>query len=281
MKSSDRIKLLLLRNWNLPLKSRLIKWVKPSSEFNANFINGITWLRSENIAIYANLDSYVEHFILTNGEYEEEVLKLINISLQSGFVALDIGANIGIQTVRMSARVGNTGKVYSFEPIKYLRDKFEKNIALNNCSNVELIPLALSDNENSITAFFNEKEYNQGTFSLSHTDTNGTAQQVNVKPGDNVEQIIALERLDLIKIDVEGYEFYVLSGLKATLLKHRPRIIFEYDGNYWNRTGANLPDCIAFLKSLNYELYTVSAVGCELLTDMNNLSGDNIFCLPK
>lgn len=282
MKQSDRVKLIFSRNWNLPGKSRLIKWLKPSAKINTNFKNGIIWLKDENIAIYTSVDNYIEHFILTHGDYEDEIYKLINISLKPGFVAFDIGANIGIQSIRMSSCVGPAGKVFSFEPINYLQSKFRQNVTLNNCENITLFPLALSDNEATLTVNIDHQVWNQGTFSLGGKNTAGEPQEIIVKIADNFEQIKTIERLDLVKIDVEGFEFHVLRGLKHTLIKHKPRVIFEYNRNYWDKTDQKLADCLSFLKELNYMIYRITEVGCELLTDPNNIVGeDNLFCIPE
>jgi FkbM family methyltransferase len=180
----------------------------------------------------------------------------------------------------MSQCVGANGKVYAFEPLNHLQKKFIKNIALNNCTNVSLFPLALSDNEELATININEHTWNQGTFSLKHRNSGGTSQQITVKTGDQINEIQNLDRLDLIKIDVEGFEYHVLRGLKMSLQKHKPRIIFEYDNNYWAGTGQLIVNCYNFLTSLNYSLYQISAVGCELITDPTAITGGNLLCIP-
>jgi FkbM family methyltransferase len=280
MRKSDRLRLSFTRNWSLPGKFRLLKWLNLSNKITTDFKNGITWLKNENLAIYINVDNYIEHLILSTGDYEEDVYKLINISLKPGYVAIDVGANIGIQTIRMSSIVGDYGKVYSFEPIEFLRKKFQNNVALNNCENVELLPLALSDENHTIEVYIDEKKWNQGTFSLSDSDSVGTRQQLTVMKGDDIPQINLLERLDLIKIDVEGFEYNVLRGLRKTLNKHHPRIIFEYDASYWKKSSGNLNNCIEFLTELNYITYHVTSAGCELIIDPQDVLAENLFSVP-
>ncbi len=280
MKRSDRIKLNFSRNWNLPGKERLTSLIKPSDDIKITLKDGITWLRNENLAIFTTADNYVEYFVLSTGSYEDEIYKIINISLKPGFFALDIGANIGIQSIRMSQCVGQAGKVFSFEPLNYLREKFKKNIGLNKCENITLFPLALSDKEETISVNINEHNWNQGTFSLKQANSGSTPQEISIKVGDEVEEIKNLPRLDLIKIDVEGFEYPVLRGLKETLQKHKPRIIFEYDRHYWLGNGIKIADCFAFLKNLNYTIYQVSVIGCELVTNPTDIDCDNLLCLP-
>ena len=83
--------------------------MRPSDEFKKNLSGGIVWLAGEDIAIYTTADSFIEWAILSTGTYEEEVSKMIKLSLTDGSVAIDIGANIGLQSIRMAQRVGSSG----------------------------------------------------------------------------------------------------------------------------------------------------------------------------
>ncbi|MDP9077370.1 MAG: FkbM family methyltransferase [Bacteroidota bacterium] len=279
MKRSDRIKLDFTRNWKLPGKERLSRLLQPSDKFKKSITDGIVWLGSEDIAIYTSADSYIEYTILSNGTYEDEINKLIRISLKTGGNALDIGGNIGLQSVRMSQCVGPTGKIFAFEPLNYLQQKFKRNMLLNKAANVTLFPYALSNKEGEADFSINPNSWNQGTFSLSNSS--GTeVQHVTIKVADDLDEVKALESLDLIKIDVEGFEFQVLLGLAKTLKVHKPRIIFEYDSNYWLNNGQSIADCYSFLESLGYTLYQVTPVGCELLKSSNEVEGGNLFCIP-
>ncbi|GAB3903548.1 FkbM family methyltransferase [Mucilaginibacter boryungensis] len=280
MKRADRIKLDFTRNWRLPGKERLANLLKTSADLKVSLQNGIVWLTDEDIAIHTTADNYIEYAILSTGTYEAEIGKLIRTCLKPGYVALDIGANIGLQSIRMSQCCGDEGIVLAFEPLNYLQEKFRKNIALNNCTNVKLLPFALSDNETVIDITINENNWNQGTFSLNHTTGGDKKQQLTVKIGDKVEEIEKLAKLHLVKIDVEGFEFHVLRGLKATLQKHRPRLIFEYDSNYWSATHQQITACYDFLIELGYTVYQITQVGCELIKGAAYITNGNLFCLP-
>jgi len=281
MKRIDRIKLDFTRNWKLPGKERLSNLLKPSDKLKSGIKNGIVWLTGEDIAIYTSADSYIEWTILSTGTYEDEINKLIRISLKSGANAMDIGGNIGLQSLRMSQSVGNDGKVLAFEPLSYLQEKFNKNMALNKVNNVTLFPCALADSDGEADFTINTNNWNQGTFSLSNNDHGAEKQHVTIRAADNMPEIQALTSLDLIKIDVEGFEYKVLLGLKNTLRRHKPRIIFEYDNNYWLNNGQKISDCYEYLKSLGYTLYQVASVGCELISAVEDIEGGNLFCIPS
>jgi len=280
MNRIDRIKLDFTRNWKLPGKERLTNLLSPSRDLKALIKNGIAWLTGEDIAIYTSADSYIEWSILTSGTYENEINKLIRISLKEGENALDIGGNIGLQSLRMSQCVGNQGKVIAFEPLVYLQDKFTRNMALNKAENVILLPYALSDEEGEAEFTIDSSSWNQGTFSLNKNENGAEKQTVVIKIPDNLPEVNNLDNLHLIKIDVEGFEFQVLRGLKQTIDKHKPRIIFEYDKGYWHNTGQAIADCFLFLQQMDYTLYQITPVGCTLLADSSVVESGNLFCIP-
>ncbi|WP_316811400.1 FkbM family methyltransferase [Pedobacter heparinus] len=280
MKRKDRIRLIFTRNWKLTGKQRFINWFKPSASVKVDLKNGITWLTDEDIAIYTTADNYIEWNILSTGTYEHEINKLIRISLKDGDVALDVGANIGLQSIRMSKSVGEAGRVLAFEPLTYLQKKLAANILLNRSLNVTLLPYALANIETETKYDINENEWNQGAFSLDNNTENGdSAQKIAIKKGDILPEIINLNRLDLIKIDVEGFEFQVMLGLAETIKKYLPRIIFEYDHNYWTKTNQNISECFNFLKVANYKVFQITSVGCELRESPEQITGGNLFCL--
>jgi len=280
MKRTDRIKLDFTRNWALPGKERLSRWFKPSDQLKNSINNGIAWLNDEDIAIYANTNNYIEWTVLSNGTYESEINKLIRISLKSGENALDIGGNIGLQSIRMSQCVGSAGKVYAFEPLNYLQQKFTKNITLNRADNVKLFPFALADAESEAEFAINTNSWNQGTFSLGDNSSGVEKQLVTIKIADNIPEIEQLESLSLIKIDVEGFEFQVLKGLQKTLQKHKPRIIFVYDGNYWTKIGYTITECCSYLELMGYQFYQITPVGCEFVKTPAEIESGNLFCIP-
>lgn len=281
MKRSDRIKLNFTRNWRLPGKERLSRWLKPSEQFKKKIAEGIVWLADEDIAIYTSADTYIEWTILSTGTYEDEINKLIRISLKPGDVALDIGGNIGLQSIRMSKATGENGKVYAFEPLKHLQEKFIKNIHLNKADNVKLFPFALSNIESEADFSIDKGNWNQGTFSIADNNGGTEIQHVFIKIADEIPDIKALTKADLIKIDVEGFEYQVLLGLKQTIEKHKPRIIFEYDSNYWLKHGQNIEDCFSFLSNLNYTFYQITSIGCTLIKQPSDIESGNLFCMQS
>jgi len=279
MNRRDRIKLVFTRNWKFPGKERLSSYLLKHYKKSASGKTAIAWLANEDIAIFANPNSFIEWQVASMGAYEDEINKLIRVSLKHGDTAIDVGGNIGLQSIRMSQAVGESGRVYSFEPLNYLQEKFKKNIALNRVNNVTLLPLALSDIESTAEFTIDPKGDNQGTFSLADTGPGAEKQSVDIKVADLMPELVALQALHLVKIDVEGFEFQVLRGMKNLLQKHKPRIIFEYDTPLWARTGQDIKTCYQFLSDMGYTFYQVIETSCEPITSWQEIESGNLFCM--
>ena len=138
---------------------------------------------------------------------------------------MDIGANIGNHTLAFST-VAN--KVLAFEPLPAVYALLDSNVKANQLTNVQTFPFALSDQEEEATIYM-VKEGNVGASSFDKRDDNVEAVTVSKKIGDQVFQQTGIKKLDLVKIDVEAHEVYVLRGLKQTLQQHKPIITMEWN----------------------------------------------------
>jgi len=152
-------------------------------------------------------------------------------------------------------------------------------MVLNKVSNVSLLPFALADQEGEQEFTIEPNEWNQGSFSLADKKEGTITQRVSIRVADKLTEISSLERLDLVKIDVEGFEFQVIKGLTETLSKFKPRLIFEYDRNYWKSAGLDITECVGFLQSLDYTIFGITAAGCQLIGDPEQITAENLFCI--
>lgn len=153
--------------------------------------------------------------------FEKEVTDFINATSKKSFVILDIGANIGAHCLRFARIVGDEGKVYAFEPTDYAYAKLQKNIALNSFGNIETYQVALANqNLAQQTISYRSSWKSDG----SQTQASSVVDFVRL---DDWAAENAIERLDVIKIDVDGNEFSVLNGGRELLKKFRPMVIAE------------------------------------------------------
>ena len=164
------------------------------------------------------------------------LLDLRRRNFGAGVVAIDGGANIGVHTIEWARHMAGWGRVLSFEAQEYVFYALAGNIALNNCWNASARWSALGESEGFIDV--PEPDYMRpgsfGSLELrQRKQTEFIGQQVSYQAEDCVRtpmvtiDSLGYERLDFLKIDVEGMEIEVLKGARATLQRCRPIVLAE------------------------------------------------------
>ena len=219
-----------------------------------------------------NLESrwFTEWTVLFYGTQDKFIHRWMVESVASDWVVFDIGANFGFYSCLLA---GLCRQVHAFEPVPWLADRIQGNIALNGFRNVKINRAVLSDMEGILPLNLPDRsDANWGTSSLVH------------QSGKNHEQLAVQAttldaycrqddiRVDFIKLDVEGAEHLVLRGGLKTLRRWRPRMIIEN-----NRESSN--EVTAILRELDYELR--SMVGAVLNGPASAELPHDILAIPK
>lgn len=201
---------------------------KQSRPFTAPF-NGYTYRGDLNDSI----DWHVYFF----REYETGYIRFLE-KLAKQFtntVFWDIGANVGHHTLFLAR---SCAQIHAFEPNPVTYEKLQQKISDNNLQNVHTYTFGLG-NTNETLSFYVPTVNNSGTASFE--DRSGWGHQkitAQVRIGDEVATELRLEQLDLVKIDVEGFEKDVFEGLRETMNKFRPMIFFELENNTMKKVGS-------------------------------------------
>ena len=153
-----------------------------------------------------------------DGRYEEGIARLLRRTLPRDGVAVDVGANIGVLSVLM-ASLCNRGRVYAFEPAKENFAYLARNVAA--FPNVSTLPLALLDGDRDVGLAYNDA-YPAG----SHVSESAQS-TVAARTLDSWAREEKLDRLDVLKIDVEGAEPAVLRGAAQTIERFSPLTVVE------------------------------------------------------
>lgn len=176
-----------------------------------------------------NTRNLIDHHVLVFGAFEKPILYFLRDTLQNlapkRGVFVDVGANVGHHSLFMSRYAR---EVHAFEPYEPVLARFRRMIEINHVSNVTIYPVALGK-EKARLRFFEPSETNLGTGSLIEGFQGGIRpyKEVEVQIGDEALEKGGVRHVDLVKIDVEGYEKPVLQGLVRTLSAHRPVVVFE------------------------------------------------------
>lgn len=139
--------------------------------------------------------------------------------LKDGFVAIDVGAHVGVFTLKASEEVGEKGLVISFEPNPYTFNLLERNLKMNQVTNVIPYRIALSNSSGKSKLYQSPHPREDSLVKVRSKYV-----LVNLDILDKVISKLNLERIDFVKIDVEGAELRVLEGAQKTLAKFRPNL---------------------------------------------------------
>jgi len=155
-------------------------------------------------------------------------LKILSLFLKPGAVFIDVGAHLGIYSAIAGRLVGERGSVFAFEPGEEIFGLLEKNIKLNRLTNVKTFRTALADRTGSISLYHHPDPSRDSLGRPSDHDVSvALAEDVPVARLDDVLRQSDAERIDLVKIDVEGAEELVLRGAEALITQTRPKVLFE------------------------------------------------------
>lgn len=221
-----KIALLVSQKRQIPyrLRKSVIKKLYPSLLTNHKFE-----IDFYGISYQGNTNNNIDRLFFMFGGCQKHMLSLLRdyslIHQNSETVFLDIGANVGNHSLFMSKYAK---KIHAFEPNPVARNVLESHISLNKVKNIEVHACGLGD-KNKITAFYASKQYHvlHGSFCKEHNTLNEYYSDLEVKCGDDLVTELGIKNIDIIKIDVEGYEEKVLYGLMKTIEKNRPMVIIE------------------------------------------------------
>jgi FkbM family methyltransferase len=171
--------------------------------------------------------------------------------LEPGSVLFDIGANFGYYSVTLATALAGRCRVHAFEPNPTTYQRLLQHIEWNGLKDVITAHrLALSDVMGSATLI--ERSDNSGASRIG-SDAEGIA--VEVTTLDAFCDAQRVDRIDAVKIDVEGLETRVLAGGRSALGRFKPAIVIEYWTTGLARAGSTVDEVTAMLTGLGYELF--------------------------
>ncbi|MCL5428383.1 MAG: FkbM family methyltransferase [Chloroflexi bacterium] len=165
------------------------------------------------------------------GNYEMDLQKAVRDFAHPGMVAFDLGANIGYISLLLAKAVGETGKVFAFEPLPANQERLNKNMVFNPRLRVILIPKAVTEKDGHVS------------FLIHASGTMGKVEGSAGREGEYAKPIkvetITLDNFvyhkgnpepNLIKIDIEGGESMALQGMSRIIQEAKPTLLIELHG---------------------------------------------------
>jgi FkbM family methyltransferase len=189
--------------------------------------------------------------------FEEETRAFLKAFLQRGDTFLDVGANVGLFTLIAARRVGPSGKIHSFEPVRKTHTRLIENVRLNGLTNIACHCIALSDTTGQTTISLAGEGFDAWN-SLGQPYMGGAvgAETVASMTLDEFAEYYSLTgRISAVKIDVEGWETRVLDGGKRTLSRcDGPLLIVEFTEQAARLAGSSCNELHRALNTLDYEV---------------------------
>ncbi len=190
--------------------------------------------------------------LLMRGIYEPRTTILLKKVVKRGDTVIDIGAHIGYYTLLFSRLVGERGKVYAFEPEPRNYALLSKNIKLNKAKNI--IPLQNAVSNKKGTTRLYQDEDNPGEHST--VVQSGRFVEVESITIDDFITSSKVKRVDVIKMDIEGGEFFALLGTLKTIKQNNLKIIMELSHKTL-KSGCNLEELIKLLKGEDFKIFDI------------------------
>ena len=233
-----------------------------------------------------SLSEHMQRRIFWMGYYSQDVIQVIKQWLRPGMTFVDVGANIGEISLIAAKIVGPQGRVLAFEPIDALADRLQEHVDRNGLRHVRVVRMGLSDQDGTALIYDScgqgeAHDEHQGLGSLfGEPSRNAALQTIQLGRLDALLSGSEFERVDFIKIDIEGGELACLRGAESLLRQHRPVLIVEVQSVSARRAGYRPEDILDLLSALGYEFYTIAAQGhLRPLTVATLKPFQNVLCL--
>jgi FkbM family methyltransferase len=214
-----------------------------------------------NIKMKVDKTSYMGGSFYWSGFHQVKEIVFLKSFLKPGMTFIDIGANQGEFSL-FAASILTNGKIYSFEPVTKQYKSLEENIVLNSFKNINLFNYGLSNIEATLPIYSSSNEdvhfgINEGLSTLFMTEnTNEVVETIEIKIFD-IEFENKIERMDFIKIDIEGSELFALKGMRNHLSRFKPMILIELNNDTFSAANYTVKDVTDYLEEFGYQAYTL------------------------
>ncbi|MGC1187165.1 MAG: FkbM family methyltransferase [Candidatus Acidiferrales bacterium] len=234
----------------------------PGSKFLKGVLDGFSARAGEILTSCQGFKVYVDpmdvgiaQHVISDGVYEPGTTELFKSLLKPGMVVLDVGANFGYYGLIASRIVGNSGAVYAFEPEPKNFRLLNKNITLNNFSNIIPLQVALSNEAGKATLFLDKTNLGMHSVRRGNIIADGGVVEVETTTLDNfVQTKMKNGRVDLITMDVQGAEELVIAGAEQTLRKNDVKIIMEFWPHGLRNIGTDPQELIHKLREYGFSI---------------------------
>jgi len=248
-------------------------YVIPGGYFLVMFIRGLfknkqltsEWrtIQFRGIKMKLDLSKQMGSAIYWRGAHDWAPVFAMENLVTEGQTLVDIGANQGEYTLWAARKTGASGKVFSFEPLSTLFGQLEENVRINEGFEAFVFPIrmGLSDQPGRLKLYSNDP-YNEGVNTLfPGPGKTAFLEEISLSTLDEEVGKLNIQKVDFIKIDVEGAELMVLKGAVETLKRFRPILFLELNETACQAAGYSSSDIFTLLEKFGYRFELIGLRG--------------------
>lgn len=241
------------------MASRLRPWLRAKGLYTA---------RCRGLTLALDFDEHSAVPLYADGLIERPLRRTLLSVLRPGMTFFDVGANIGYFSLLAAQQVGSTGRVVAFEPVPRNLEFLRRNLTLNPALNIiTVVPAAVSESRGETTLHLG---WHEGNASLL-ADARGTttdAISVPTLPLDAYLEEQGIERVDVLKMDIEGAEIFALAGMAKGLEAGRyGHLLIEWHIGDHTGLGDRPGETLAHLRKCGYILHRIHKHHAAPLTE--------------
>jgi FkbM family methyltransferase len=197
--------------------------------------------------------------VIAFGAFDPGLHEYVERHVTPGMTCFDVGANIGAVAVHLARKVGPSGQVHAFEPVPAVRERLVQHVRRNHGEEVVRIhPVALSNQSGSASiAVADSEATNQGQASLVNRSNPELRNTIEV-PTITVDEFVAqnaIGRIDVMKIDIQGAEIFLLEGGRKVFGEMGPDLLMEVSPEDLACLGKDSRDLLTMVEGYGYRLY--------------------------
>lgn len=245
----------------------LIMWPLTSRLLPSDYTEVI---QRDGYKIYAGLEDHLNRLLLfygahQNGVWEPVTMRLLKQVLSGAKIVVTAGSHIGFLNLELLPHISDKGSIYTFEPSRGLFERSKMNIELNGAEDrVSLTHCALGDEVGVGELYVSDLRTSLIPYTQHHLDK-AERETVHITTLDTWKDEKKVGKVDLLSLDVEGYELAALRGATRMIHDDRPIICFEIAKKI--RGAVDADDAYAFLRERDYEVFAIEDDYALLLTD--------------
>ncbi len=198
------------------------------------------------------LDRFIALLLLKFGLLEKREIDLFKKTVKKGWTVLDIGANIGYPSLLFSKLVGEGGRVIAFEPDKNNIQMLKKNIEVNNCKNITVVPMAVSDHTGVGTLYISDSHSGDHRIYDLRGEKRKTLKIDTIRLDDYFK---SGSKIDFIQMDVQGAEALVFKGMNRLINENKKiSILLEFWPEGLRKIGFSPIGFLKMIEQMGFQL---------------------------